>query len=316
MPGKRARPVRREAARKRPGFILNEHGTSPGSPPYPLVTSRPAPAGRRAGPVPFPQGRDLPRRHPDRPGTVHRAFADRRRERLPRRRAAAGRPGRPARAAPPLHPARGVGGIRARRRRQRGRLADSRPAEGGGLARAVPQCPADRDGRADGGAVAAGYRSPARGRPPARAVRYHRGARVAFPGRGARTGGPGDGPARRAPGADHARRRADRGLAAFRHARPVARGDIPAEAARPGGRPGRPVGPGAQRARRQRRLVRPARRRDPRPGRPGRRGPDRAGARGVPGEPDRRPARSGWPARPARSGWPAARAPRCGPAWP
>jgi hypothetical protein len=35
MPGKRARPVRREAARKRPGFIQHEHGTSPGSPPYP-----------------------------------------------------------------------------------------------------------------------------------------------------------------------------------------------------------------------------------------------------------------------------------------
>ena len=34
MPGKRARPVRREAARKRPGFIQHEHGTSPGSPPY------------------------------------------------------------------------------------------------------------------------------------------------------------------------------------------------------------------------------------------------------------------------------------------
>ena len=34
MPGKRARPVRREAARKRPGFIQHEHGTSPGGPPY------------------------------------------------------------------------------------------------------------------------------------------------------------------------------------------------------------------------------------------------------------------------------------------
>ena len=35
MPGKRARPVWREAARKRPGFIPNEHGTSLGGPPYP-----------------------------------------------------------------------------------------------------------------------------------------------------------------------------------------------------------------------------------------------------------------------------------------
>jgi Reverse transcriptase (RNA-dependent DNA polymerase) len=34
VPGKRARRVRREAARKRPGFIQHEHGTSLGSPPY------------------------------------------------------------------------------------------------------------------------------------------------------------------------------------------------------------------------------------------------------------------------------------------
>jgi hypothetical protein len=34
MPGKRARPVWREAARKRPGFTQREHGTSPGGPPY------------------------------------------------------------------------------------------------------------------------------------------------------------------------------------------------------------------------------------------------------------------------------------------
>ena len=34
MPGKRACPVWREAARKRPGFIQHEHGTSLGSPPY------------------------------------------------------------------------------------------------------------------------------------------------------------------------------------------------------------------------------------------------------------------------------------------
>ena len=34
MPGKRARRVWREAARKRPGFIQHEHGTSPGGPPY------------------------------------------------------------------------------------------------------------------------------------------------------------------------------------------------------------------------------------------------------------------------------------------
>src|SRR5712691_10985984 len=34
MPGKRASPVRGEAARKRPGFIQHELGTSPGSPPY------------------------------------------------------------------------------------------------------------------------------------------------------------------------------------------------------------------------------------------------------------------------------------------
>ena len=39
MPGKRARPVRREAARKRPGFIQHEHGTSPGGPPYSQVCS-------------------------------------------------------------------------------------------------------------------------------------------------------------------------------------------------------------------------------------------------------------------------------------
>jgi hypothetical protein len=46
MPGKRARPVRREAARKRPGFTQCEHGTSPGSPPYP--ESRPAKEGGKA----------------------------------------------------------------------------------------------------------------------------------------------------------------------------------------------------------------------------------------------------------------------------
>ena len=34
---KAARRVWREAARKRPGFIQNEHGTSLGSPPYPRV---------------------------------------------------------------------------------------------------------------------------------------------------------------------------------------------------------------------------------------------------------------------------------------
>ena len=39
MPGKRARRVWREAARKRPGFIQDEHGTSLGSPPYPAVFS-------------------------------------------------------------------------------------------------------------------------------------------------------------------------------------------------------------------------------------------------------------------------------------
>ena len=43
VPGKRARPVRREAARKRPGFIQHEHGTSPGGPPY--QESRPAREG-------------------------------------------------------------------------------------------------------------------------------------------------------------------------------------------------------------------------------------------------------------------------------
>ena len=37
MHGKRARRVWREAARKRPGFIQHEHGTSLGSPPYPWV---------------------------------------------------------------------------------------------------------------------------------------------------------------------------------------------------------------------------------------------------------------------------------------
>jgi SRSO17 transposase len=37
VPGKRARRVRREAARKRPGFIQDEYGTSLGSPPYPVV---------------------------------------------------------------------------------------------------------------------------------------------------------------------------------------------------------------------------------------------------------------------------------------
>lgn len=35
MPGKRARRVRREAARKRPGFTQVNTGTSPCSPPYP-----------------------------------------------------------------------------------------------------------------------------------------------------------------------------------------------------------------------------------------------------------------------------------------
>jgi hypothetical protein len=36
---KAARRVRREAARKRPGFIQNEHGTSLGSPPYKVLAS-------------------------------------------------------------------------------------------------------------------------------------------------------------------------------------------------------------------------------------------------------------------------------------
>jgi len=48
MPGKRARPVRREAARKRPGFTQCEHRTSPGSPPY--QESRPATEAGKAGP--------------------------------------------------------------------------------------------------------------------------------------------------------------------------------------------------------------------------------------------------------------------------
>jgi Type II intron maturase len=52
VPGKRARRVWREAARKRPGFTLTEPGTSLGSPPYP--SSTPAPrspqaAGRSTG---------------------------------------------------------------------------------------------------------------------------------------------------------------------------------------------------------------------------------------------------------------------------
>ena len=34
MPGKRARPVWREVARKRPEFTKIELGTSPGGPPY------------------------------------------------------------------------------------------------------------------------------------------------------------------------------------------------------------------------------------------------------------------------------------------
>jgi hypothetical protein len=34
VPGKRARRVWWEAAWKRPEFMRNEHGTSPGSPPY------------------------------------------------------------------------------------------------------------------------------------------------------------------------------------------------------------------------------------------------------------------------------------------
>src|SRR5262249_44781093 len=37
MPGKRASPVRGEAARKRPGFIQHERGASPGSPPHAVL---------------------------------------------------------------------------------------------------------------------------------------------------------------------------------------------------------------------------------------------------------------------------------------
>ena len=107
-------------------------------------------------------------------------------------------------------------------RRQRRQLADGRPAEGRDPARAVPRGPADRDGRADGRAVPAGRESLARGHPPARAVRYHRRARLAFPRRGARARRRGDRAPRRTPRPDRARRRADRGLAAVRDARPVA----------------------------------------------------------------------------------------------
>ena len=49
MPGKRARPVWREAARKRPRFIQDEHGTSLGSPPYPGCSPRWSPRSGRRG---------------------------------------------------------------------------------------------------------------------------------------------------------------------------------------------------------------------------------------------------------------------------
>ena len=51
MPGKRACRVRREAARKRPGFIQDEHGTSLGSPPYPGCSPPWSPPSGRPGPI-------------------------------------------------------------------------------------------------------------------------------------------------------------------------------------------------------------------------------------------------------------------------
>ena len=54
MPGKRARPVWREVARKRPEFTKIELGTSPGGPPYPglrpanLETANDGPQGEGA----------------------------------------------------------------------------------------------------------------------------------------------------------------------------------------------------------------------------------------------------------------------------
>ena len=62
--------------------------------------------------------------------------------------------------------------------------------------------------------------------------RHDGGARLALPGRGARARRRGDDPARRPPRADRARRRADRGVADGGDARPVARRDVPGQAAR------------------------------------------------------------------------------------
>ena len=67
MPGKRARPVWREAARKRPRFIQDEHGTSLGSPPYPRCSPPTSPRCGQAWAdfdvyMPDCWARDLPRR--------------------------------------------------------------------------------------------------------------------------------------------------------------------------------------------------------------------------------------------------------------
>ena len=82
MPGKRARPVRREAARKRPGFIQDEHGTSLGSPPYPGCSPRWSPRSGRPGSISTctcrtggrrTRGAGSKARHPGGPGVRHQA---------------------------------------------------------------------------------------------------------------------------------------------------------------------------------------------------------------------------------------------------
>jgi hypothetical protein len=51
MLGKRASPVRGEAAWKRPGFIQHELGTSPGSPPYAGLHESQSPEGASSPPT-------------------------------------------------------------------------------------------------------------------------------------------------------------------------------------------------------------------------------------------------------------------------